>query len=58
MEKVNKLIWFPKELFDRIDEYRKQRIAENIKNDVEDFDMNFTQTVLQLIEDGLDAKKK
>lgn len=61
MEKVEskkKLILFPGELLDDVQNYQRDLIKVRLESGDEDLNVPFTQVVLELIEEGLKRKKR
>lgn len=61
MEKVEskkKLILFPGDILDDVQNYQRELVKQKIESGDEDLNVPFTQVVLELIEEGLKRKKR
>lgn len=61
MEKVEskkKLILFPGDILDDIQNYQRELVMAKVESGDEDLNVPFTQVVLELIEEGLKRKKR
>ena len=61
MEKVEskkKLILFPGELLEDVQNYQRDLVKERLESGDGDLNVSFTQVVLELIEEGLKRKKR